>query len=49
MLLDTLSVCRFLDPDCEVKILFKKEEATEKGGVDFEIEDRDTSAHLYWV
>lgn len=32
-------VTHFADPDLMVEIFFKKEEATEKGKVDFEIGD----------
>ena len=32
-----------------VEIFFEKERTAEHEGVDFEIEDTDTSAHLCWV
>ena len=32
-----MSVTHFVDPDLEVEICFKKEGATEEGGVDFEV------------
>ena len=32
-----MSVTHFVDPDLEVEIFFKKEGATEEGGVDFEV------------
>ena len=41
-------VYHFVDHDHRVEIFFKKEEAKENWGVDFEIGHIDTSAHLYW-
>ena len=41
-------VYHFIDPDLMVEIFFEKERAAENGGVEFEIGDIDTSAHLYW-
>ena len=32
-----MSVTHFVDSDLEVEIFFKKEGATEEGGVDFEV------------
>ena len=46
MLTDIMLVYHFLDPDLRVKIFFKKDEAAENGGVDFEVGDIGTSAHL---
>ena len=40
-------VYHFLDPDPKVETFFKKDEATENGGNNFEIWDIDTSANLY--
>ena len=37
----------FVDPDLRVEIIFRKERTAESGGIDFEIADIDTSAHLY--
>ena len=44
----TVCVYHFVDRDLRVKIFFEKEEAAKDRGVYFEIEDTDTSAHLYW-
>ena len=35
----------FGDADLRVEIILRKERATESEGIDFEIEDKDTSAH----
>ena len=40
-------VSYFIDSDLRVEIFFVNEEAIENGGVDFEIRDIGTSAHLY--
>ena len=40
-------VYHFIDPDLGVEIPFKKDGATEKGSIDFEIGDWDNSAILY--
>ena len=48
VVIKSMSVYHFVDPDMRVDILFKKEEAAESGSVDFEIGDIGTSAHLYW-
>ena len=37
----------FVDPDPRVEI-FEKEWATGKGGIDFEMANLGTSAHLHW-
>ena len=37
----------FVDPDLRVEIIFRKERTAESEGIDFEIEDIDTSAHEY--
>ena len=37
----------FVDSDVRVEIIFRKERTSEKGGIDFEIVDIDTSAHWY--
>ena len=39
-----MSVTHFVDPDLEVEICFKKEGATEEGGIDFEVGYWGTSA-----
>ena len=35
----------FVDPDLRVEIIFRKERTAESEGIDFEIDDIDTSAH----
>ena len=40
-------VSHFIDSDLRVEIFFENEEVIENGGVDFEIRDIGTSAHLY--
>ena len=40
-------VYHFVDPDLKVEIIFWKEGTAENVGIDFEIVDADTSAHLY--
>ena len=42
-----MCVYYFVDPDLGVEILFRKERTAERGGIDFEIVDIDTSAHWY--
>ena len=37
----------FVNPDLRVQIFFKREGAAENEGIDFEIGDIGTSAHLY--
>ena len=44
----SMFVYHFVDPDQKVKILFEKEGVAENGGVDFEIGNIGTSAHLYY-
>ena len=39
-------VYHFADPDLRVETFFEKDETAENGGLDFEIRDIDTSAHL---
>ena len=41
-------VFHFVDPNMRVEIFFQKDEAPEKVGVDFEIENLSNSTHLYW-
>ena len=41
-------VYHFVDPDLRVETFFQKDGAAENRGVDFEIGDIGTSAHLYW-
>ena len=51
VVIDSMFVYYFVDPDLRVDIFFEKEEAAENGGIDFEIGDVDTSAQLYgsWI
>ena len=35
----------FVDPDLRVEIIFRKERIAESRGIDFEIMNKDTSAH----
>ena len=48
MVINSIFVYHFVDFDLRVEIFFKKEWAGENGGVDFEIVDIGTSAHLHW-
>ena len=48
MVIDSIFVYHFVDPDLRAEIFFKKEEAAENGGVGFEIGDISTFTHLYW-
>ena len=41
-------VYHFVDPDLMVEIIFRKEQTTENGRIDFEIGVISTSAHWYW-
>ena len=49
MIIKIKLIYHFIDPDLgfEFEILFKKEGATEKGDIDFEIGDWGKSANLY--
>ena len=40
-------VYHFEDPDLKIETFFEKGETGENGGVNFEIGDISTSAHLY--
>ena len=48
MVIDNMLVYRFVDPDLIIEIFFEKDGAGENGGLDFQIGDIGTSAHLYW-
>ena len=48
MVIDSMFVYHFVDPDLRVEIIFRKEGTVENGGIDFEIGDIGTSAHWYW-
>ena len=39
----------FVDPDLRVDIFFVKEGTLKNGSLDFEIGDKGTSTHLYWM
>ena len=47
MVLDSMFVYHFVNPDLRVEIIFKKEKTVENEGIDFEIVDIDTSVHWY--
>ena len=47
MVIDSMFVYHFCDLDLRAEIFFQKEWAEENGGVDIEIGDIGTSAHLY--
>ena len=47
MVIDSMFVYHFVNPDLRVEIIFRKEETAENGDIDFEIGDIGTSAHLY--
>ena len=48
MVIDSIFVYHFVDPDLKVEVIFRKEGTAENGGIDFEIGDIGTSAHWYW-
>ena len=48
LVIDSIFVDHFVEPDLRVETFFQKDEAAENGGVDFEIGDIGTTAHLYW-
>ena len=43
-----MPVYHSVDPDLRVKIIFRKDETAENGGIDFEIRNIGTSADWYW-
>ena len=47
MVLDSMFVYHFVNPDLRVEIIFKKEKTVENEGIDFEIVGIDTSVHWY--
>ena len=47
MVMSSMFVCHFVHPNLRAKIIFKKEEAAENGGIDFEIADICTSEDWY--
>ena len=48
MVIDSIFVYHFVDPDLKVDVIFRKEGTAENGGVDFKIGDIGTSVHWYW-
>ena len=48
MVINSMFVHHFVDPDLRIETFFEKEGTAENEGVDFEIEHIGTSAHLYW-
>ena len=46
--IDSMFVYNFVDLELRVETFFKKEGTVENGGVDFDIGEIGTSAHLYW-
>ena len=47
MVIDSMFIYRFVDPDLRVEIFFRKGRRAENEGVDFETRVIGTSAHLY--
>ena len=47
MVLDSMFVYHFVNPDLRVVVIFRKERTAESGGIDFEIVDINTSVHWY--
>ena len=47
MVIDSIFMYHFVNPDPRVEIIFRKERTTENRGIDFEIKDIDTFAHWY--
>ena len=47
MVIDSIFVYHFADPDLKVEVISRKEGTTENGGIDFEIRDIGTSARWY--
>ena len=47
MVIDSMFMYHFVNPDLRVEIIFRKERTTENRGTDFEIKDIDTFAHWY--
>ena len=48
MVIESIFVYHFVDPDLKVEVISRKEGTAENGGIDFEIGDIGTSAHWYW-
>ena len=49
MVIDSIFVYHFVDPDLKVEVIFRKEGIAENGGIDFEIGDIGTSPDWYWM
>ena len=47
LVINSMFIYHFVDPDLKVETFFEKDGAEENGGVDFEIRHIGTSAHLY--
>ena len=47
LVINSMFIYHFVDPDLKVETFFEKDGAEENEGVDFEIKDIGTSAHLY--
>ena len=48
MVVESMLVYHFVDPDLSVETFFEKDGTAESGGIDFVIGDICTCAHLYW-
>ena len=48
MVIDSVFVYHFVDPDLRVEIFFEKEGAAGNGSDGLEIKDKATSEDLYW-
>ena len=47
MVIGSLFVYDFVNPDLRVAVIFRKERTAENGGIDFEMVDINTSVHWY--
>ena len=47
MVIDSMFVYHFVNPDLRVVVIFRKERTAENGGIDFEIVDINTTVHWY--
>ena len=48
MIIDSMFVYHFADPELRIEMFFQKEGTAENGGVDFEIVYIGISGHLHW-
>ena len=46
MVIDSIFVYHFVDPDLKVEVIFRKEGTAENGGTDFEIGDKNRNVHV---